>query len=96
MLVDEKGCLIDGDHLLAVVAESWQRQGRLDGGGVVATVMSNLALERYLSSIGLSMIRTAVGDRHVVDHMRRHGFNIGGEQSGHQHQLQWGTAERHG
>ncbi len=83
VVVDEKAKLVDGDQLLAVIAESWRRRGRLLGGGVVATVMSNLGLEKYLSTLGLTMIRTAVGDRHVVEHMRKHGFNVGGEQSGH-------------
>jgi phosphoglucosamine mutase len=83
VVVDEKANIVDGDQLLAVIAESWRRRGRLNGGGVVATVMSNLGLERYLSTLGLTMIRTPVGDRHVVEHMRRHGFNVGGEQSGH-------------
>ena len=83
VVVDEKANLVDGDQLLAVIAESWRRRGRLLGGGVVATVMSNLGLERYLATLGLTMIRTAVGDRHVVEHMRKHGFNVGGEQSGH-------------
>jgi phosphoglucosamine mutase len=83
VVVDEKANLVDGDQLLAVIAESWRRRGRLLGGGVVATVMSNLGLEKYLATLGLTMIRTAVGDRHVVEHMRRHGFNVGGEQSGH-------------
>jgi phosphoglucosamine mutase len=66
-----------------VIAASWKEDGRLAGGGVVATVMSNLGLERYLAGIGLKLERTAVGDRHVVEHMRSHGFNVGGEQSGH-------------
>jgi len=83
VIVDEKANIVDGDQLLAVIAESWRRRGRLNGGGVVATVMSNLGLERYLSTLGLTMIRTPVGDRHVVEHMRRHGYNVGGEQSGH-------------
>ena len=83
VVVDEKANLVDGDQLLAVIAESWRRRGRLLGGGVVATVMSNLGLEKYLATLGLTMIRTAVGDRHVVEHMRRHRFNVGGEQSGH-------------
>jgi phosphoglucosamine mutase len=83
VVIDEKGALVDGDQLLAVIAESWRRRGRLLGGGVVATVMSNLGLERYLGSLGLTMIRTPVGDRHVVEHMRRNGYNVGGEQSGH-------------
>ncbi len=83
LIADEKGRLIDGDQLMAAIAESWQNRGRLAGGGVVATVMSNLGLERYLEGLGLSLVRTPVGDRYVVDHMRKHGYNIGGEQSGH-------------
>ena len=83
VIVDEKAQVVDGDQLMAVIAESWHRRGRLTGGGVVATVMSNLGLERYLSEVGLSMVRTAVGDRYVVEHMRKHGYNFGGEQSGH-------------
>ena len=83
VIVDEKARIVDGDQLMAVIAESWHRRGRLAGGGVVATVMSNLGLERYLGGIGLSMVRTAVGDRYVVEHMRKHGYNVGGEQSGH-------------
>ncbi len=83
VIVDEKGQLVDGDQLMAVIAESWSRSGRLAGGGVVATVMSNLGLERYLEGVGLTLTRTPVGDRHVVEHMRRHGYNVGGEQSGH-------------
>ena len=83
VIVDEKGNIVDGDQLMAVIAESWLRRGRLAAGGVVATVMSNLGLERYLASIGLNMVRTPVGDRYVVEHMRKHGYNVGGEQSGH-------------
>ena len=83
VIVDEKGQAVDGDQIMAVIAESWHRRGKLAGGGVVATVMSNLGLERYLKGMGLSLARTAVGDRYVVDHMRKHGFNVGGEQSGH-------------
>ncbi|MGF7162205.1 phosphoglucosamine mutase [Rhodoligotrophos appendicifer] len=83
ILVDEKGQIIDGDQVLALIAESWSSAGRLRGSGVVATVMSNLGLERYLNGIGLDLIRTKVGDRYVVECMRRDGFNIGGEQSGH-------------
>ncbi|WP_024275516.1 phosphoglucosamine mutase [Hyphomicrobium sp. 802] len=83
VIVDEKGDIVDGDQLMAVIAESWHRTGKLSGGGIVATVMSNLGLERYLRSIGLSLARTPVGDRYVTEHMRKHGFNIGGEQSGH-------------
>lgn len=83
VLVDERCQLVDGDQLLAVIAESWHRRGRLNGGGVVATVMSNLGLERYLRTLGLGLQRTQVGDRYVVEHMRKQGYNIGGEQSGH-------------
>ena len=83
IVVDEKGALLDGDQLMAVIAASWQANGRLVGGGLVATVMSNLGLERYLGGIGLSLERTAVGDRHVLERMRTRGFNVGGEQSGH-------------
>ncbi len=83
VIVDEKGNVVDGDQIMAVIAESWHRRGKLAAGGVVATVMSNLGLERYLGGLGLSLARTAVGDRYVVDHMRKHGFNVGGEQSGH-------------
>jgi phosphoglucosamine mutase len=83
VIVDEKGCIVDGDQIMAVIAESWHRRGKLAAGGVVATVMSNLGLERYLTSLGLGLVRTPVGDRYVVEHMRKHGYNIGGEQSGH-------------
>jgi phosphoglucosamine mutase len=83
VIVDEKARIVDGDQLMAVIAESWHSRGRLAGGGVVATVMSNLGLERYLGGMGLSLARTAVGDRYVVEHMRKHGYNVGGEQSGH-------------
>ncbi len=83
LIADEKGCLIDGDQIMAVVAESWHARGRLAAGGVVATVMSNLGLERYLKGLGLQLARTPVGDRYVVEYMREHGYNVGGEQSGH-------------
>jgi len=83
LLVDERGQVIDGDQIMAALAESWQEQGRLRGGGIVATVMSNLGLERFLAGRGLKLARTKVGDRYVSEHMRIHGFNIGGEQSGH-------------
>ncbi len=83
ILIDERGEPVDGDQLMGVIAASWKEHGRLAKPGIVATVMSNLGLERYLNSIGLSLERTAVGDRHVVEHMRTHGFNVGGEQSGH-------------
>ncbi len=79
----EKGNIIDGDQLLALIARSWSKAGTLKGGGVVATVMSNLALERYLNAMNLQLMRTAVGDRYVVECMREKGFNVGGEQSGH-------------
>jgi phosphoglucosamine mutase len=83
LIVDENGTVIDGDQLMAVIADSWATDGMLKGGGIVATVMSNLGLERYLNGRGLNLHRTKVGDRYVVEHMRQHGFNVGGEQSGH-------------
>ncbi len=83
MVSDETGTLLDGDQLMALIATSRHRAGALRGGGVVATVMSNLGLERHLGGLGLKLARTAVGDRYVVEHMREHGYNIGGEQSGH-------------
>ena len=82
-IVDEKGHLIDGDQLLAVVAESWKEDQRLAKPTVVATVMSNLGLERHLKGLGLALARTPVGDRYVLEHMREGGFNLGGEPSGH-------------
>jgi phosphoglucosamine mutase len=83
VIVDEKGRIVDGDQIMAVIAESWHRRGKLAAGGIVATVMSNLGLELHLKSLGLSLARTSVGDRYVTDYMRKHGFNVGGEQSGH-------------
>ena len=83
IIADENGHRLDGDQLMALIASSWHRQGRLRGGGVVATVMSNLGFERHLKSLGLDMVRTPVGDRYVVEHMVKHQFNVGGEQSGH-------------
>ena len=83
VIVDERGQLVDGDQLMAVIADCWSKAGKLTAGGIVSTVMSNLGLERYLQGLGLSMVRTAVGDRYVVEHMRKHGYNVGGEQSGH-------------
>jgi phosphoglucosamine mutase len=83
LIVDEKGQKVDGDQLMGVVARSWKDDGRLAQAGIVATIMSNLGLERYLGGIGLNLVRTAVGDRYVLEHMRAHGFNLGGEQSGH-------------
>jgi phosphoglucosamine mutase len=83
LVVDEKGCMVDGDQLMAVVARSWRDDGRLAQPGIVATIMSNLGLERFLHTLGLALVRTAVGDRYVLEHMREHGYNLGGEQSGH-------------
>ena len=83
MLLDENGHVADGDQLMALMAARWAGQGRLNGGTLVATVMSNLGLERFLTGRGLRLERTAVGDRYVVEAMRAGGFNLGGEQSGH-------------
>jgi phosphoglucosamine mutase len=83
IICDEKGNVIDGDQIMALIATSWAQRGQLKGGGLVSTVMSNLGLERFMRSKGLSLARTKVGDRYVVEHMRAHGFNVGGEQSGH-------------
>ena len=83
IIVDEAGAIVDGDQIMALIGASWARQGRLKGGGVVATVMSNLGLERFLEGEGLRLERTKVGDRHVLERMRSGGFNVGGEQSGH-------------
>ncbi|MCP8889754.1 phosphoglucosamine mutase [Sphingomonas faeni] len=83
IVVDETGTIVDGDQLMATIAASWARQGRLAGGGLVATVMSNLGLERHLAAQGLGLVRTKVGDRHVLEKMRTSGYNVGGEQSGH-------------
>ena len=83
LIVDERGHVVDGDQLLAVIAESWHEDGRLQGGGVVSTVMSNLGLERHLAAQGLNLVRTPVGDRYVIEQMRAQGYNIGGEPSGH-------------
>lgn len=83
IVVDERGRRVDGDQLMGLIAASWATAGTLKGGGLVATVMSNLGLERFLEGQGLHLARTPVGDRYVVEHMREHGYNIGGEQSGH-------------
>jgi phosphoglucosamine mutase len=83
IVVDEKGRIVDGDQLMALVTTSWAENGLLKGGGLVATVMSNLGLERFLAGRGLSLERTKVGDRYVLEAMRAKGFNVGGEQSGH-------------
>jgi phosphoglucosamine mutase len=83
IVVDEKGQVVDGDQLMATIASGWARSGRLKNGGLVATVMSNLGLERHLAAQGIGLVRTAVGDRHVLEAMRAQGYNVGGEQSGH-------------
>ncbi|CAA7620059.1 phosphoglucosamine mutase [Magnetospirillum sp. LM-5] len=83
VLCDEKGTVIDGDQVMGLIGASWGQGGLLKGGGIVATVMSNMGLEKYLQGQGLTLFRTAVGDRYVLERMRRDGFNVGGEQSGH-------------
>src|SRR5882724_1081504 len=83
ILVDERGHVVDGDQLLAVIAQSWKEDGRLARPGIVATVMSNLGLERFLQGLGLEMVRTPVGDRYVLEQMLKQGYNLGGEPSGH-------------
>jgi phosphoglucosamine mutase len=83
IVVDEKGETVDGDQLMALIATRLAESGDLRGGGVVATVMSNLGLERYLDGHGLNLVRTGVGDRYVLEAMRAGGYNVGGEQSGH-------------
>ena len=83
ILVDETGAVVDGDQTMGLIATSWHGDGRLKGRGIVSTVMSNLGLQRYIEGLGLELIRTAVGDRYVVERMRADGYNLGGEQSGH-------------
>ncbi len=83
IVIDEKGRIVDGDQLMAAVASVWAERGLLRGGGLVTTVMSNMGLEKFLKRRGLGMIRTRVGDRHVLHAMRMGGYNVGGEQSGH-------------
>lgn len=83
IMCDEKGRIIDGDQLLALIGTGWHKNGQLSRPGIVATVMSNLGLERFIEGEGLSFVRTPVGDRHVAARMRQDGYNIGGEQSGH-------------
>jgi len=83
IVVDEKSHTIDGDQIMALIGSRLAAQGQLRGGGVVATVMSNLGLERFLKSRGIELVRTAVGDRHALEKMREGGYNVGGEQSGH-------------
>ncbi|HEY0116048.1 MAG TPA: phosphoglucosamine mutase [Allosphingosinicella sp.] len=91
IVVDEKGKVIDGDQMMALIGSSWHRKGQLRGGGVVATIMSNLGLERYFEGLGLTLKRTKVGDRYVLETMRAKGFNVGGEQSGHMILSDYGT-----
>ena len=83
ILIDETGRVADGDQIMGLIATRWAKAGKLKGNALVATVMSNLGLERHLESLGIGMERTAVGDRYVVERMRAGGFNLGGEQSGH-------------
>jgi phosphoglucosamine mutase len=83
IIADERGHIVNGDQILAVIAASWREDGRLAKPGIVATVMSNLGLQRYLDGLGLSLARTPVGDRYVLEYMREQGFNLGGEPSGH-------------
>jgi len=91
IVVDEQGQTVDGDQIMALIGTRLAAQGKLRGGGVVATVMSNLGLERYLAGQGLTLERTKVGDRHVLERMKAAGFNVGGEQSGHMILLDHGT-----
>lgn len=91
IIVDETGARVDGDQILALLAANLKAQGMLSKPGAVATVMSNLGLERYLKTIGLDLIRTPVGDRYVVEAMREQGYNLGGEQSGHMILSDFGT-----
>ena len=82
-ICDETGQVVDGDQIMAIIAGAWAAEDRLTGGGIVATVMSNLGLERFMKGRGLILERTAVGDRAVMEKMRAGRFNVGGEQSGH-------------
>ena len=91
VLIDECGQVVDGDQMLGLIARSWHRQGRVSGGAVVATVMSNMGLERQLDALGLGLLRTPVGDRYVGERMREVGCNVGGEQSGHMILSDFGT-----
>ena len=92
IVADEKGNRIDGDQLMALIGADWARNGKLRGGAVVATVMSNLGLERYLAKEKINLTRTPVGDRYVLEEMRRSGCNVGGEQSGHMLLTDFGTS----
>ncbi len=91
IIVDERGAIVDGDQIMALIGRSWAQSGQLRGGGVVATVMSNLGLERFLAGTGLRLERTQVGDRYVLEAMRAGGYNVGGEQSGHVILADYGT-----
>ena len=91
IVVDEKGRAVDGDQIMALIAGRMQDRGSLRGGGIVATVMSNLGLERYLADRGLDLVRAKVGDRYVLEAMKAGGYNVGGEQSGHMILLDYGT-----
>lgn len=91
IIVDEKGDIVDGDQIMALIAAGWAREGRLKGGGLVATVMSNLGLERFVAGLGIELVRTKVGDRYVLEKMREGGYNVGGEQSGHMILSDYGT-----
>ncbi|MGE4410459.1 MAG: phosphoglucosamine mutase [Sphingobium sp.] len=91
IIVDEKGNIVDGDQIMALIAAGWAREGRLKGGGLVATVMSNLGLERFVAGLGIELVRTKVGDRYVLEKMRAGGYNVGGEQSGHMILSDYGT-----
>lgn len=83
IVVDENGKIVDGDQIMALIGSNWAKAGSLRGGGLVATVMSNLGLERFLGRHGIDLVRTQVGDRYVLEKMRSGGYNVGGEQSGH-------------
>jgi phosphoglucosamine mutase len=91
IVVDEHGRVVDGDQIMALLGSAMNRSGKLTGGGIVATVMSNLGLERYLETQDLRLIRAKVGDRYVLEEMRKHGINVGGEQSGHMIMLDHAT-----
>jgi phosphoglucosamine mutase len=91
IVVDEKGQTVDGDQIMALIGSQLAARGALRGGGVVATVMSNLGLERYLAGLGLELVRAKVGDRYVLEAMKAGGYNVGGEQSGHMIMLDHGT-----
>ncbi|MCW6536858.1 phosphoglucosamine mutase [Sphingomonas lycopersici] len=91
IVVDETGAVVDGDQLMATIATGYARRGELAGGGLVATIMSNLGLERHLAAQGLGLVRTGVGDRYVLEAMRARGYNVGGEQSGHIILADYGT-----